>query len=82
MPNFSKVDFGSNLNSTACFTCFHFQSYQFLFEAIMFITILSYGGIVLAKDNLARRNWNDSLRGCLYMKNETIQHLIMECHYA
>ena len=48
----------------------------------MFITILSYGGIVLAKDNLARRNWNDSLRGCLYMKNETIQHLIMECHYA
>ena len=38
-------------------------------------------GVVLTKDNLARRNWNGSLR-CFYMKNETIQHLFMDYHYA
>ena len=38
-------------------------------------------GVVLTKDNLARRNWNGSLR-CFCMKNETIQHLFIECHYA
>ena len=39
-------------------------------------------GVVLTKDNLASRNWNGSLRCCFYMKNETIQHLFMECHFA
>ena len=39
-------------------------------------------GVVLTKDNLARRNWNGSLRCCFCMKNETIQHLFVECHYA
>jgi hypothetical protein len=39
-------------------------------------------GVVLTKDNLARRNWNGSLRCCFCMKNETIQHLFLDCHYA
>ncbi len=39
-------------------------------------------GVVLTKDNLARRNWNGSLKCCFCMKNETIQHLFMECHFA
>jgi hypothetical protein len=38
-------------------------------------------GIVLTKDNLARRNWNGSLR-CFCMKNETIYHLFLDCHFA
>ncbi len=29
-------------------------------------------GVVLTKDNLARRNWNGSLRCCFCMKDETI----------
>ncbi|XP_066160362.1 uncharacterized protein [Oryza sativa Japonica Group] len=39
-------------------------------------------GVVLRKDNLARRNWNGGLTCCFCMKNETIQHLFMDCHYA
>ncbi len=31
---------------------------------------------------LARQNWNGSLRCCFCMKNETIQHLFMDCHFA
>ena len=37
--------------------------------------------VVLTKDNIARRNWNGSLR-CFCMKNENIQHLFMDCHYT
>ncbi len=29
-------------------------------------------GVVLIKDNLARRSWNGSLKYCFCMKNETI----------
>ncbi len=39
-------------------------------------------GVVLTKDNIARRNWNGSLRCCFLIKNENIQHLFMDCHYA
>ncbi len=39
-------------------------------------------GVVLTKDNLARRNWNGSLRCCFCVKNESIQHLFIDCHYA
>ncbi|XP_066166986.1 uncharacterized protein [Oryza sativa Japonica Group] len=39
-------------------------------------------GVVLTKDNLARLNWNGCLRCCFCMKNESIQHLFMDCHYA
>ncbi len=38
--------------------------------------------VVLTKDNLARKNWNGSLKYCFCMKNETIQHIFMDCHYA
>jgi hypothetical protein len=39
-------------------------------------------GVVLTKDNLTRRNWYGGLKCCFCMKNETIQHLFVECHYA
>ena len=39
-------------------------------------------GVVLTKDNLARRNWNGSLRCSFCLKNESIQHLFMDCHFA
>ncbi len=39
-------------------------------------------GVMLSKDNLARRNWNGSLRCCFCMKNKSIQNLFMDCHYA
>ena len=39
-------------------------------------------GMVLMKDNLARQNWNSCLRYCLCMKNETINYLFIDCHYA
>ncbi len=39
-------------------------------------------GVVLTKDNLTRRNWNGNLRCCFCMKDETIQHLFIDCHNA
>jgi hypothetical protein len=39
-------------------------------------------GVVLTKDNLSRRNWYGSLKCCFCMRNETIQYLFVECHYA
>lgn len=39
-------------------------------------------GVVLTKDNLARRNWNGNKACCFCSKPETIQHLFVECHYA
>ncbi len=39
-------------------------------------------GVVLTKDNLARRNWNGSLRCSFCLKNESIQHLFFDCHFA
>ena len=39
-------------------------------------------GVVLTKDNLARKNFNGSLRCSFCMKNETIHHLFIDCHYA
>jgi hypothetical protein len=39
-------------------------------------------GVILTKDNLARRNWNGSKKCCFCSKAETIQHLFFECHYA
>jgi hypothetical protein len=38
--------------------------------------------VVLTKDNLSRRNWYGSLKCCFCMRNETIQYLFVECHYA
>jgi len=39
-------------------------------------------GVVLTKDNLARRNWNGSKRCVFCSQDETIQHLFFDCHYA
>ncbi len=39
-------------------------------------------GVVLTKDNLARRNWNGSLRCSFCLKNESIQHFFFDCHLA
>lgn len=38
-------------------------------------------GVVLTNDNLARRNCNGSMR-CFLLKNETIYHLFIDCHFA
>jgi hypothetical protein len=39
-------------------------------------------GVVLTKDNLIKRNWNGSKRCAFCSKDETIQHLFFDCHYA
>ncbi|WVZ57602.1 hypothetical protein U9M48_007966 [Paspalum notatum var. saurae] len=36
-------------------------------------------GVLLTKDNLARRNWNDHQGCCFCNKNESIQHLFFDC---
>ena len=36
-------------------------------------------GVVLTKDNLARRNWNGSKKCVFCSHNETIQHLFFNC---
>jgi hypothetical protein len=39
-------------------------------------------GIVLTKDNLAKRNWQGSKVCCFCHKAETINHLFYECRFA
>lgn len=39
-------------------------------------------GVILTKDNLARRNWNGNKNCCFCSNNETIQHLFFACHFA
>lgn len=39
-------------------------------------------GVILTKDNLAKRNWNGSKLCVLCGARETIQHLFFECHFA
>jgi hypothetical protein len=41
-----------------------------------------YKGVILTKDNLARRNWNGSKQGSFSWKDESIQHLFFDCLYA
>jgi hypothetical protein len=36
-------------------------------------------GVILTKDNLAKRNWNGSVKCCFCHKDETIKHLFFEC---
>jgi hypothetical protein len=38
--------------------------------------------VVLTKDNLAKRIWNDGKQCCFCHENETIKHLFHECYYA
>jgi hypothetical protein len=39
-------------------------------------------GIILTKDNLARKNWKGSQKCCFCYANETIKHWLFNCHHA
>jgi hypothetical protein len=39
-------------------------------------------GVVLTKDNLAKRNWQGSSKCGFCILDETNQHLFIDCHYA
>ena len=39
-------------------------------------------GVVLTKDNLARRNWLGSKKCCFCTHDETIKHLFFQCKFA
>ena len=39
-------------------------------------------GVILTKDNLVRKNWKGSLKCCFCNCNESITHLIFDCHHA
>ena len=39
-------------------------------------------GIILTKDNLAKRNWQGSKQCVFCHKDETIKHLFFECPFA
>jgi len=39
-------------------------------------------GVVLTKDNLAKRNWHGSKKCVFCSHDETIQYLFFDCHFA
>ena len=39
-------------------------------------------GVILTKDNLVRKNWKGSLKCCFCNCNESITHLLFDCHHA
>ena len=41
-----------------------------------------FKGVVLTKDNLARRQWRKSVQCCFCNLSESIQHLFFDCHLA
>jgi hypothetical protein len=41
-----------------------------------------YKGVILTKDNLARRRWQADRKCCFCSSDETIQHLFFDCHFA
>ena len=41
-----------------------------------------YKGVILTKDNLARRQWQGDMKCCFCSSNESIQHLLFNCHFA
>ena len=43
---------------------------------------LLHRGVILTKDNLAKRNWHRSKQCCYYSNNETLKHLFFDCHIA
>ena len=46
------------------------------------LKIKIFVGVVLTKDNLARQNWQRNKRCVFCDRNETIQHLFFNCHFA
>ena len=43
---------------------------------------LLHRGVILTKDNLAKRNWKGSKQCCFCMNDEIIVHLFFGCHMA
>jgi hypothetical protein len=41
-----------------------------------------YKGVILTKDNLVKCNWNGSKQYNFCCKDESIQHLFLDCYYA
>ena len=41
-----------------------------------------FKGVVLTKDNLARRQWRGSVQCCFCNLSESVQHLFFDCHLA
>lgn len=39
-------------------------------------------GVILTKDNLAKRNWQGNQQCCFCHENETIQHLFFDCPFT
>ena len=39
-------------------------------------------GVILTKDNLAKRNWQGNQQCCFCHENEMIQHLFFDCRFA
>ena len=39
-------------------------------------------GVILTKDNLAKRNWQGNQQCCFCHENERIQHLFFDCRFA
>jgi hypothetical protein len=46
------------------------------------IRIKGVKGIILTKDNLIKRNWNENKKCGFCNTDESIQHLFIECHFA
>ena len=49
---------------------------------VKFFIWLLHHGVILKKDNLAKRNWKGSKQCCFCMNDETIVHLFFRCHMA
>jgi hypothetical protein len=45
-------------------------------------SLVSSEGVVLTKDNLAKKNWKGSQQCVCYNMNETIHHLFIDCSSA
>jgi hypothetical protein len=41
-----------------------------------------YKGVVLTKDNLVRRQWQRDKKCCFCSLDESIQHLLFNCHFV
>jgi hypothetical protein len=41
-----------------------------------------YKGVILTKDNLARQQWQGDKKCCFCSSNESIQHILFDCHFA
>jgi hypothetical protein len=39
-------------------------------------------GLILTKDNLAKRNWHGCRKSIFYPQDETIKHLFFQCRFA